>query len=255
MRGRSQERCWSPLASSSSCHRALPGPSGWGKPWRIGYLLLPPIADGPSSERTAFLEGLTKLGYVDGRSIAIEYRSAAWNYELLPDLAQELVDSKVDVIVALGPPAVQAARDATKSIPVVFLINDDPVSLGLVAAIRHPGGNLTGVTALGSPDLTGKRLELLTAAVPRARRIAVLWNPKNPASSLQWKQMQVAARKLGVALQSLAVSRADDFLRAFATMSKQRPDALVTVQDTLTHSYRQIIAEFSIQHRLPAAMA
>ena len=140
---------------------------------RIGYLVLSPLADPPSAERQALLDGLRDLGYVIGQNLVIEYRSANWNRELLPDLAQELVDLKVDIIVAV-PGAVEAARDATKTIPIVFPALIDPVEGGLVSSLAHPGGNLTGTTAAGS-ELLGKQLELLKEAIPKLSRVAALW--------------------------------------------------------------------------------
>ena len=146
-----------------------------GKVPRIGYLILSPLADPPSAERQAFLDGLRDRGYVVGRNISIEYRSANWNRELLPDLAEELVGLKVDVIVAV-PGAIEAARDATKAIPIVLTSGNDPVERGLVASLARPGGNITG-TAESTIELAGKRLELLKEALPRVSRVAVLWNP------------------------------------------------------------------------------
>jgi len=157
---------------------------------RIGYLILSPLADPPSAERQAFLDGLRDLGYVVGRNIIIEYRSAAWNRELLPDLAAELVDRKVALIVAV-PGAIEAARDATKTIPIVITSGSDPLERGLVASLARPGGNITG-TANSSIELTGKRLELLREALPKISRVAVLWNPTSETAPLQWSAAQAA---------------------------------------------------------------
>ena len=150
---------------------------------RIGYLVLSPLVDPPSEERKAFLEGLQALGYVAGRNITIEYRSAAWNRELLPDLAAELVDLKVDIIVAI-PGAVEAAREATKTIPIVVPAANDPVESGLVASLARPEGNITG-TAVSTTDLAGKRLQLVKEAFPKVSRVAVLWSPPYEAAPLQ----------------------------------------------------------------------
>src|SRR5262249_2764382 len=144
-----------------------------GKVQRIGYLVLSPLVDPPSAERQAFLDGLHDLGYVVGRNLIIEYRSAAWNRELMPDLATELIDLKVDVIVAV-PGAVEAASEATKTIPIVVPSLVDPVETGLVASLARPGGNITG-PGWSMGELTGKRLELLKEALPRLSRVAVLW--------------------------------------------------------------------------------
>src|SRR5213593_4828073 len=159
---------------------------------RIGYLVISPLADPPSAERAAFLDGLRELGYVVGQNVVIEYRSAAWNRELLPDLAAELVNLKVDVIVAV-PGAIDAARDATKTIPIVVPSITDPVEDRLVASLARPGGNITGTGGIAS-ELVGKQLELLKEAIPRLSRVAVLWNPANQGAQLQWKGTQSAAR-------------------------------------------------------------
>jgi len=217
---------------------------------RIGYLVLAPLTDPPSPERAAFLEGLRELGYVEGKTVAIEYRSAAWNAELLPDLAEELVRLKVDVIVTGGGGAVaDAARQATKTIPIVVAASADPVGIGLVASLARPGGNITG-TSLMAPELGSKRLELLKEAVPRTSRVAVLWHPRG-AGRLEWQQTEAAARRLGVALQSYEVRNADDLARTLEGMSRQRPDAVIMFFDPLTSGYRVIISDFALKNRLP----
>lgn len=155
-----------PLAAEAQPPRKVP---------RVGYLLVPPLAERPSTERLAFLQGLRELGYDEGQNIAIEYRSAAWNRELVPDLAAELVELKVDVIVAPGLQAALAAKEATRTIPIVSVALSDPVGSGLVASLARPGGNVTGTTMI-APELSGKRLQLLKEAVPRISRVAVLWN-------------------------------------------------------------------------------
>jgi putative ABC transport system substrate-binding protein len=226
---------------------ALAGTPQRGKVPRIGYLVLPALVDPPSEERRAFLEGLRELGYVEGKTIIIEYRSAAWNRELLPDLAQELVDLKVDLIVAQGL-SVRAAKDASKAIPIVMAGSPDPVGTGVVASLARPGGNITGLSTL-APELSGKRLELLKEAVGKLSRVAVLWN--SAGSETEWKAMQPTAGALGIKLESRAVSNADEFSRAFSDMSRRRPDGLVTILDTLTSSYNKIIADWALQARLP----
>jgi putative ABC transport system substrate-binding protein len=147
---------------------------------RIGYLVLSPLAPSPTAEREGFLQGLRDLGYVDGQNLVIEYRSAAWNRELLPDLADELVRLKVSVIVAV-PGAIEAAREATKTVPIVVPVMGDPVATGLVASLARPGGNITGTTGTG-PAMGGKQLQLLKDAVPKISRVAVLWNPPTMAN-------------------------------------------------------------------------
>jgi putative tryptophan/tyrosine transport system substrate-binding protein len=224
-----------------------------GKVWRIGYLVLSPLADPPSAERAAFVNGLRDLGYELGRNMVIEYRSAAWNRELLPDLAAELVERKVDVIVAV-PGATDAAREATLTIPIVVPAANDPVESGLVTSLARPGGNITG-TAVSTPELTGKRLQLLKEALPKVARVAVLWSPVYEAAQLQWKATQAAASTLGMTLQSLAVRDPKDFPGAFAAMTRKRPDALLTIVSPLTTAYRPLIVEFSAKHQLPTIFA
>ena len=219
-----------------------------GKVPRIGYLVLSPLADPPSAERQAFLSGLHELGYIERQNIAIEYRSAKWNRELLPDLAHELVDLKVDVIVAI-PGAIDAARNATKTIPIVVPAATDPVESGLVKSLARPGGNITG-TAVSTTDLTGKRLQLLKEVFPKMSRVTVLWSPASEAP-LQWKATQAAARGLGVLVESLEVRDPKDFLAAFSAITRRRPDALLTFVSPLTTAYRPIIVEFATKNRLP----
>src|SRR2546425_4455734 len=144
---------------------------------RLGYLVLAPLSETPSPERAAFLAGLRELGWIEGKTIAIEYRSAKWNVELLDDLAEELVRMKVDILVAAGGGApLRAAKQATSTIPIVMTGSADPVAEGLVASMARPGGNVTG-SSLMNAELGSKRLELLKEAVPRVARLAVLLNP------------------------------------------------------------------------------
>jgi len=225
-----------------------------GKVARIGYLLLPPLAEKPSAERQAFLQGLRELGYDEGRNVIIEYRSAAWNRELLLDLAAELVEGKVDVILAAGPQATMAAREATKTIPIVMIAGIDPVESGLVASLARPGANVTGFTRQ-LPGLAGKRLQLLREAVPRVSRVSVIWNPGNPATATDWKETQAAARTLGIKLESVGVRGAEDFLAALPGMLQRRPAAVVMIDDTVTVVYREILAEFALKNRIPTITA
>jgi putative ABC transport system substrate-binding protein len=217
---------------------------------RIGYLVIAPLADPPSAERRAFLEGLRDLGYVERQNLIVEYRSANWNRDLLADLAEELVALKVDVIVAV-PGAADAARHATKTVPIVLLGGGDPVAAGLVASLARPGGNITG-TIVGLPEVAGKRLALLKEAFPKISRVAVLWNSATELGvQRDWQETQAAAVVLGIELQSLEVRDPKDFPSAFAVMSRRRPDALIAVLSPLTSAYRPIIIEFAMKNRLP----
>jgi putative ABC transport system substrate-binding protein len=225
-----------------------------GKVARIGYLLLPPLVEKPSPERQSFIEGLRALGHEEGRNVIIEYRSAAWNREMLPDLAAELVELKVDVILAAGPQPALAARDATKTIPIVMIAGIDPVASGLVASFARPRANVTGFTTQ-VPGLAGKRLDLLREAVPRISSVMVIWNPSNPATAVDWQATEAAARRLGVKLESIEVRGAEDFLAAFPKIVRRRPTAVVMIDDTLTVAYIGILAEFALKNRVPAITA
>ena len=221
---------------------------------RIGYLVLSPLVDPPSAERQAWLDGLRELGYVIGQNIAIEYRSANWNRELLPDLAADLVNLKVDVIVAV-PGAVEAARDATKSIPIVVPNLNDPVENRLVASLARPGGNITGTTGASTAELSGKRLELLKEAIPKLSRVAVLWNPATQGASRLLRETQSAATMLGLTLQPHEVQDPNDFPRALSAITRSRPDALLIFVSPLTTAYRPIIVEFANKQRVPTMFA
>ena len=194
---------------------------------RIGYL----SSTDPASESTrseAIRLALRELGYIEGQNIAIEYRYAEGKLDRLPELAAELVRLKVDIIVvAGGDTAIRAAKNATKTIPIVMVgAGPDPVEAGLVESLARPGGNVTGITNL-SRELGGKRLELLKEAVPKLARVAVLYDPANPASVLEVKEvLPVAARALGLTVQPWEVRDADDFEKVFAALNKQRPDGL-----------------------------
>ena len=194
---------------------------------RIGYL----SASDPASESArseAIRLALRELGYIEGQNIAIEYRYAEGKRDRLPELAAELVRLKVDIIVvAGGDTAIRAAKNATKTIPIVMVgAGADPVEAGLVESLARPGGNVTGITNLAR-ELGGKRLELLKEAVPKLARVAVLYDPAIPASVREVKEvLPVAARALGLTIQPWEVRAADDFERVFAALNKQRPDGL-----------------------------
>jgi putative ABC transport system substrate-binding protein len=176
---------------------------------RIGYLAYPsPPPD------NAFLQGLRDLRYIERKNIAIEYRFADGKQERLAGLAAELIGLKVDVIVTVGLPAAVAAKQATLIVPIVMALISDPVGAGLVASLARPGGNVTGLST-ASLDLSGKRLELLKETMPKVSRIAVLYDPSDPAKIAEFKETEVAARPWGVQLQSLEVRSPDEFEAAF----------------------------------------
>jgi putative ABC transport system substrate-binding protein len=217
---------------------------------RIGYLTLSPISDKPSAERTAFLQGLRELGYIEGETIQIKYSSAESFVELLPEAAEALVEQGVDLIAAAGTVPALAAKQATQTIPVVFTYASDPVGNGLVASLARPGGNATGVSAM-QPDLAGKKVELLKEVLPALSRIAVLWTSAHPAHMRELEAAQAAARSLGILLQPYDVTQLTNLERAFAEIESDRPDAIMTFFDYKTLAYRGIIAEFAVNKQLP----
>src|SRR5262245_21099777 len=217
---------------------------------RIG--ILPP---GPISERVhlweAFRQGLRELGYVEGQNITLAFPSAEVTPERLSHFAAEVVSLKVDVIVAATTVAAQAAKEATKTIPIVMPIASDPVGTGLVASLARPGGNVTGLTTIAS-DLSGKRLELLKEVVPRLSRVAVLSNPTSAAVPPQMRETEVTARALGVQLQRLEVRGPDDFDRVFQAATKERTGALITLEDAFVFTQRTRIVKLAAKNGLPA---
>jgi len=194
---------------------------------------------------------MRELGYVEGQNITLVFPSAEVTPERLPHLAAELVSLKVDVIVAAGTPAVQAAKEATKTIPIVTPITTEPLETGLVASLARPGGNITGLSYMSS-DLSGKRLELLREVVPGVSRIAVLSNPSSATVPPMMRETEVAARALGVQLQRLEVHGPDDFERVFQAATKERAGALITLDDAFAFTQRTRIVKLATKNRLPA---
>jgi putative tryptophan/tyrosine transport system substrate-binding protein len=202
---------------------------------------------------TAFRNALSEAGYVEGQSIAIEYRWAESQYNRLPALAAELVSRQVAVIATTGTPSAFAAKAATTTIPIVFEVGFDPVTVGLVASLNRPGGNLTGVSNLGV-EVRAKQLELLHELVPTATTIALLVNPTNRtlAEALS-RDTQPAAGKLGLKLQVLNASTDRDFDTVFATLAQQRAGALVIGADTFFISRSRQLAALAVRHAIPAS--
>src|SRR5215471_10554737 len=200
---------------------------------------------------SAFFEGLRELGWVEGKNVVFENRNAENRLERLSELAADLVRLKVDVIAASGTLAPLAVKQATDTIPIVMTASGDPLGSGLVASLARPGGNVTGMSLM-VPDLGAKRLELLKEILLRFSRVAVLWNAANPYSALVFKETQAGGRTLGIEVQSLEVRDPEDFDRAFETVRRLRPDALITVEDPLTASYTTPIAEFTKSEQLPS---
>ena len=201
----------------------------------------------------AFRQGLNEAGYVEGQNVAIEYRWADGQNDRLPALAADLVHSQVDVIVAGGgTPAAVAAKTATATIPIVFAVGGDPVKMGLVASLNRPGGNLTGITAL-NVEMGPKRLELLHQVVPTATIIAFLVNPTSPTlAEAHSRELQAAARTLGLELHVLNASNDRDFATVFATMVQLRAGALVIGADTFFTSRSRQLAKLTVDHAVPA---
>jgi putative tryptophan/tyrosine transport system substrate-binding protein len=198
----------------------------------------------------AFREGLRDLGYVEGQNIAIEWRFTEGKLDRVAEAAAELVRLKMDIILTSGTPATRAAMQATTTIPIIMMSVGDPLRTGLVASLAQPGGNVTGSTLLG-PELSPKRLQLLQETLPTASRVAVLWNPTNPANVVHFEDLQAGARALGVTLHSVAVRSPTEFPSAFATLMRERPDALMITADALVHQHIRQILDFAAEHRLP----
>jgi putative ABC transport system substrate-binding protein len=220
---------------------------------RIGYLSsVDPATESTRSE--PFRLALLELGYIEGQNIAIEYRYAEGKRDRAPEFVAELVRLKVDIImVAGGPTWIQAAKNATKTIPIVMVgAGTDPVEAGLIESLARPGGNVTGLTLL-SRELGGKRLELLKEAVPKLARVAVLYDPAVPANVLEVKQvLPVAARALGLTVRSWEVRDADGFEKVFAAMGKPRPDGLYVTAGGLMFANGKRITDFALKSRLPS---
>jgi putative ABC transport system substrate-binding protein len=218
---------------------------------RIGFLA-GGRGDGDVLSREAFVEGLRELGYVEGQSIAIEYRFVAAQADQMDALAVELVTLPVDLLVVVGARPTQAAARATSTIPIVIAFtSDDPVAAGLVASLARPGGNTTGLSAM-SPHLSAKRLELIRDVVGGGAPIAVLWNAANPASQARFEETQEAAHVLGVRLQSLAIREPSDLDPAFEAAVRERTAALITLRDSLTLAHQAQLVEWAARQRLPA---
>jgi putative ABC transport system substrate-binding protein len=217
---------------------------------RIGFLITGSTSSA-STRVEAFRRGLRDLGYVEGKNIAIEYRYAAGKSDRLPELTAELLRLKPDVLVVQGAPAAHAAKDATRTIPIVMSNAADPVGTGLVASLAQPGGNVTGLSDFNVGVIT-KRLELLKEVVHTASRIAVLLNPANPTNPLQLKDLQVIAPALRVALHALEIKGPDDIEPAFTTMKKERASAVLVFGDPMFGSQRTRLIELTAKNRLPA---
>jgi len=209
-----------------------------------------PSASGWARYVAAFLQGLGEAGYVDGRNVAIEYRWAEGQYERLPAMAADLVQRRVSIIAAATTPAVLAARTATSTIPIVFVTISNPVQIGLVASLNRPGGNLTGATQL-DVEIGPKLIELMHEVIPAATNIGVLFNPSNPTIESQSRNLQAAARTLGLKIDVLHAGTEHDIDAAFATLVQRRVDGLVIGGDSFFNARSEQLAALALRHRLP----
>ena len=219
---------------------------------RLGYVTGGGDANNPGPNAEAFRQGLRDLGYIEGKNILVEYRYAEGISDRMPSLVAELVQLKVDVVVAAALPAISAAKQATKSIPIVMVTTQDPVARGLVDSLARPGGNITGLTRL-TRDLNGKRLELLKEVVPEISRVGVLVDANMIDRDPALKDYETAARMLKIQLQSLEVRGPDpDFGAAFQAAAKGRVSAIITITDALLNRYPKRIADLAIKNRTPS---
>ena len=223
-----------------------------GKIHRVGFLSPTSASDAENPGRLGALqEGLRELGYMEGQNIVIESRWAEGKYERLSGLATELVRLKVDVIVTYAPPAIQAAKQATATIPIVMAGVIDPVATGLVTSLARPGGNVTGLSLM-APELVGKQLEIVKEVVPMVSRVALLGNPANAGNAPQVRYAQDAARTLEVRLQTVEARGPGDIERAFAAMTRERAGAVIVLVDAMLVDHRIRIADLAAKHRLPS---
>jgi len=218
---------------------------------RIGYLAPVFSCAGSVPSLESFRQGLQELGYIEGQNTILECRSAAGNSDRLRELAIELVRLKVDVIVAAGGELVaRAAQQASQTIPIVMTNVCDPIGAGLIVSMAQPGANITGLSIM-SPDLSGKRLELLKEAVPKIRSVAVFLNPNTPCNVVEFKATETAGLGLALQIQSVDVRRPADFDKAFSAISQAGSQALLTLPDPITNSEAKRIADFAAKNDYP----
>src|SRR5258705_5960580 len=233
------------LAASSSAQAQQPA-----KVPRIGFQL-----DAPASAMTArteaFREGLREFGYIEGKNIIIEWRSAEGKIERRSEIAAEFVRLKVDVIVSAGPTVTRAVKEATSTIPIVMAQDPDPVGNGFVASLARPGGNITGLATL-STEISGKQLELLKEIVPKLSRVAVIGNSTNPGDSQALREVVLAAGSFEIYLRYLNVLDPKDLETTFRSAAKGRADALVLLGNPILNAHRKPIVDLAAKHRLPA---
>jgi putative ABC transport system substrate-binding protein len=218
-------------------------------PRRIGVLLVAGSPDNKTAQ--AFRGGLRDVGYVEGRDVVVEWRTASGDYDRVPQLVADLIQSKVEVIVVDGTVGTRAAKRATSTIPIVMALVADPVGSGLVANLAHPGGNVTGLTIM-TTDLSAKRLQLLKEAIPRVAKVAVLWNPDTPYSPKVIDELKAAAPSLSIELKFVGVRTPEEFGPAFLAVSRAHAQALYVIEETLFFTHRMTLLELASKGRLPA---
>ena len=217
---------------------------------RIGFLAVSGDPNTPGPWVEAFRQGLRDLGYTEGKNVLVEYRYVEGKLNRIPSLVAELVQLKVDVLVVVALSAIRAAKQSTKTIPIVMVATVDPVATGLIDSLAHPGGNITGLTRL-QRELSGKRLELLTEVIPGISRVGVLWEPEDPAAAIAFKEYDAAAHALKIQPQPLEVRGPNpDFEGAFQIATREHANALITVNSVLLSRYPKQIAELAIKHRV-----
>ncbi len=219
-----------------------------GRVWRIGF-----ISVAPMKIDDTFFQRLRELGYVEGQNLVVERRYSEGRAERFPEFAAALVRLNLDMIIVTTTPAALAVKNASKTVPIVQPNSLDPVGAGLVVSLARPGGNFTGTTQQ-APDIVAKRLQLLVQTIPHVSTVAVVWNAANPANARSWKEVQEAARVLGIKLQSREVRGPADFERIFAEMAREHPDALLIIGDRLTLQHGAEIVDFATQKRIPSML-
>jgi putative ABC transport system substrate-binding protein len=226
-----------------------------GKVWRVGFLAMrSPTASNPVNTYGAFVQGMRELGYVEGKNLIIEWRFAEGQVERLPTLAAELVQLKVDVIVAAGVQPTSAAQKATTTIPIVMGNSIDPVGSGFVASLVRPGGNITGLSNLIG-DIGPKHFEMLRSMVPKLSRVAILVNPTNSGHETILKTVQTAAQKSSIKILSVQARNPQEIESAFSTMTQDNAEAVIVANDLLFNQQRRQLAELAAKNRLPSVAA
>jgi putative ABC transport system substrate-binding protein len=221
-----------------------------GRVYRLGLLSTGPAVGPLDERRKTLISALAARGFVDGQNLTVVHRAADARPERLEGLVAELKAADVDVVVTFGFPAALAAKTVAKDMPIVVSGAGDPVATGLVDGLARPGGNITGVTELGT-ELSAKRLEILRDALPALTRVAMLWNAADLGMTLRYRSADEAARVLGLTVQTLGVREPEDFEHAFAAMTRERPDAILMVSDALTMLNRRRVVEFANANSLP----